>query len=76
MLAPWRYESTGACETALIEALGDALRDHGFGGGGVNCLDLISERGAEPGEAGTIGPLHGFPQLRADQRFSKTVGAP
>jgi hypothetical protein len=46
---------------SLIEALCDALRHHGFGGGGVNCLDLVSERGAEPSEPATIGPLRGLP---------------
>src|SRR5262249_2904600 len=36
----------------------------------VNCLDLVSQRSAEPGEPATIGPLRGLPKPRADQRFA------
>ena len=47
--------------TALVEALCDALRHHGLGGSPINRLDLVSERGPQPGKTGAIGPLRGFP---------------
>jgi hypothetical protein len=51
---------------ALIEALRDALCQHGFDRGGFDRFDLLGESDAKTREAGSIGPLCWFPDPRSN----------
>ena len=54
----------------LVEALRYTLRQHGLDSSCFDRLNLVGESDPKGRKAGSIGPMRGFPNPRANQRFA------